>query len=203
MPDFRFPDVNKQYPCVNTGMDMFGSFFIGYKREGTQMYYVCFFTCLVTRTVLLELCRDLSTDCLLMIFRRSVSRRGYPDLIVTDNGKNLVGAIQAMKLKFQRNYKPDNDNIRSRFLIQLRYLFMLIGLSNAYQDNFSIIFVFLKVATMVAKQVPFIHHLSCQWNSIYGSKREISYTKSFECECQPLLTFSIKSTYIRASLQIV
>ena len=31
-------------------------------------------------------------------------------------------------------------------------MFMLFGLSLAYQDNFSLIFVFLKVATMVANQ---------------------------------------------------
>ena len=26
LPEFRFPDANKQYPFVNTGMDMFGPF---------------------------------------------------------------------------------------------------------------------------------------------------------------------------------
>ena len=38
LPEFRFPDVNKQYPFVNTGMDMFGPFYIEDKREGTQMH---------------------------------------------------------------------------------------------------------------------------------------------------------------------
>ena len=76
------------------------------------MHYVCLFTCLVTRAVHLEVCHDLSTDCLLMTIRRFVSRRGYPDLIVSDNGKNFIGANQAMKLKFQRSYKPDNEYIR-------------------------------------------------------------------------------------------
>ncbi|XP_075248397.1 uncharacterized protein LOC142341355 [Convolutriloba macropyga] len=112
LPEFRFPDANKQYPFVNTGMDMFGPFFIEDKREGTQMHYVCLFTCLVTRAVHLEVCHDLSTDCLLMTIRRFVSRRGYPDLIVSDNGKNFIGANQAMKLKFKRSYKPDNEYIR-------------------------------------------------------------------------------------------
>ena len=112
LPEFRFPDVNKQYPFVNTGMDMFGPFYIEDKRESTQMHYVCLFTCLVTRAVHLEVCHDLSTDCLLMTIRRFVSRRGYPDLIVSDNGENFIGANQAMKLKFQRTYKPDNEYIR-------------------------------------------------------------------------------------------
>ena len=108
LPEFRFPDINKQLPFVNTGMDMFGPFYIEDKKEGTQMHYVCWFTCLVNRVVHLEVYNDLSTDCLLMAIRRFVSRRGYPDLIVSDNGKNFIGANQAMKLRFQRNYKPDN-----------------------------------------------------------------------------------------------
>ncbi|XP_075248453.1 uncharacterized protein LOC142341410 [Convolutriloba macropyga] len=51
LPEFRFPVVNKQYPFVNTGMDMFGPFYIEDRREGTQMQYVCLFKCLVTRAV--------------------------------------------------------------------------------------------------------------------------------------------------------
>ena len=86
LPEFKFPDVYKEYPFVNTGIDMFGPFYIEDKREGTQMHYVCLFTCLVTRTVHLEMCHDLSTDCILTTICRFVSRRGYPDLIVSDNG---------------------------------------------------------------------------------------------------------------------
>ena len=111
LPVFRFPDVNKQHSFVNTGMDMFGPFYIEDKRKGTPMHYVGLFTCLIIRAVHLEVCPDRSTDCLLMTIRRFISRRGYPDLIVSDNGKNFIGANQAMKLKFQRNYKPDNEYI--------------------------------------------------------------------------------------------
>ncbi|XP_075250856.1 uncharacterized protein LOC142343055 [Convolutriloba macropyga] len=90
---------------------MFGPFYIEDKREDTQMHYVCLFTCLVTRAGHLDVCH-LSTDCLLMAISRFVSRRGYPDLIVSDNGKNFVAANQALKIKFQRSYQPDNDCIR-------------------------------------------------------------------------------------------
>ena len=112
LPKFRFPEHSKLYPFVNTGMDMFGPFHIEKSRTQTELNYVCMFTCLVTRAVHLELCEDLSTDCLPMAIRRFVSRRGYPDVIVSDNGKNFVGANQAMKLNFQENYKPDNNYIR-------------------------------------------------------------------------------------------
>ena len=90
LPEFRFPDANKQYTFVKTGMDMFGPFYIEDKNKGTKMQYDGLFTCLVTRAVHLEVCHDLSTDCLLMTIRRFVSRRGYPDLIVSDNGKNFI-----------------------------------------------------------------------------------------------------------------
>ena len=112
LPKFRFPELSKLYPFVNTGMDMFGPFHIEKSRTQTELNYVCMFTCLVTRAVHLEVCEDLSTDCLLMAIRRFVSRRGYPDVIVSDNGKNFVGANQAMKLNFQENYKPDINYIR-------------------------------------------------------------------------------------------
>ncbi|XP_075265266.1 uncharacterized protein LOC142357598 [Convolutriloba macropyga] len=112
LPKFRFPEHSKLYPFVNTGMDIFGPFHIEKSRTQTELNYVCMFTCLVTRAVHLEVCEDLSTDCLLMAIQRFVSRRGYPDVIVSDNGKNLVGANQAMKLNFQENYKPDNNYIR-------------------------------------------------------------------------------------------
>ena len=112
LPKFRFPEHSKLYPFVNTGMDMFGPFHIGKSRTQTELNYVCMFTCFVPRAVHLEVCEDLSTDCLLMAIRRFVSRRGYPDVIVSDNGKNFVGANQAMKLNFQENYKPDNNYIR-------------------------------------------------------------------------------------------
>ena len=64
LPEFRFQHANKQYHFVNTGMDMFGSFYIEGKKEGTQLHYVCLFICLVIRAVQLEVCHDLSTDCM-------------------------------------------------------------------------------------------------------------------------------------------
>ncbi|XP_075246014.1 uncharacterized protein LOC142339679 [Convolutriloba macropyga] len=109
LPKFRFPEYTKIYPFVNTGMDMFGPFHIEKSRTQTELNYVCIFTFLVTRAVHLEVCEDISTDCLLTAIRRFVSGRGYPDVIVSDNGNNFVGANQAMKLNFQENFKPDNN----------------------------------------------------------------------------------------------
>ena len=114
LPNFCFPEHSKLYPFVNNGMDMSGPFHIERSRTQTEFNYVCMFTCLVTRAVHLEVCEDLPTDCLLMAIRRVVSRRGYPDVIVSENGKDFVGANQASKSKFQKNNKPDNNYIRLR-----------------------------------------------------------------------------------------
>ena len=89
-------------------MDMFGPFYIEDKRPDTQIHYGCLFKSLVTRAAHLQVCHDLSMDSLPKSTRRLVSRRGYPDLIVGDNDKNFNGAKHAMKLRFQRNYQPDN-----------------------------------------------------------------------------------------------
>ena len=91
---------------------MFDHFHLERSRTQTELNYVCMLTCLVTRAVHLEVCEDLSTDCLLMAIRRFVSRRRYPDVIVSDNEKNFVGSNHSMKLNFQENYKPDNNYVR-------------------------------------------------------------------------------------------
>ena len=74
------------------------------------MHYVLF-KCLVTRALHLEVCHDLSTK-FLMAIRRFVSRRGNPDLILSESGKNIIVASQAITFDIQRNYQPDNKHIR-------------------------------------------------------------------------------------------
>ena len=54
---------------------------------------------------------------------------------------------------------------------------MLFGLGIAYQDNFSKISVFLKIAPMVANQALYIRYNSRHWHTSYGQKREIPYYK--------------------------
>ena len=74
---------------------MFEPFYIEDKSQGTQMRYFCLFPCLVIRSVHLA-----KRDCLLIAICRFVARRGYPDPIVSENGKNFIEANQLMKLKF-------------------------------------------------------------------------------------------------------
>ena len=53
--------------------------------------YLCLFTCLETRAVHLEMAYDLSTDSFLNAFYRMSSRRGLPEMMLSDNGTNFVG----------------------------------------------------------------------------------------------------------------
>ena len=88
-------------------------------------------------------------------------------MIVTKYSKNETKIEQSSTSQTQL---PHNEKINDNLLdikkdiknqtlsAQTIAVFMLLGLSLAYQENFSIKFVFLKVATIVANQALFIHH---------------------------------------------
>ena len=53
--EFKFPDANKCYYFVDSGIDIFSIFYIEDNRQGTRhTQYVCLFTCLGTTAVYLE-----------------------------------------------------------------------------------------------------------------------------------------------------
>ena len=62
LPPFRFADAEKQYPFINVGLEYFGPFYIEDNSRKLEKQYICFFTCLVTRAVHLEVCHSLDTD---------------------------------------------------------------------------------------------------------------------------------------------
>ena len=62
-----------------------------------QKRYLCLFTCLETRAVHLEMAYSLSTDAFLNAFYRMTARRGMPEVLVSDNGTNFVGAHNELK----------------------------------------------------------------------------------------------------------
>ena len=53
--------------------------------------------CLVTKAVHLEICSDLSTENFLAAFARFANRRGWPSLVLSDNGTNFVGASRKIR----------------------------------------------------------------------------------------------------------
>ena len=86
---------------VRTGVDFAGPFETvqGRGKKRTKRY-MCLFTCLVTRAVHLEMAFSLDTSSFLNAFYRFVGRRGLPELVLSDNGTNFVGAARELQELF-------------------------------------------------------------------------------------------------------
>lgn len=83
-------------PFINVGIDYFGPLYV--KQGGSEVKkYGCSFTCLVGRTVHIELADNLSTDSFLNALRRFMSRRGSPEKIFSDNGSNFKGGERELR----------------------------------------------------------------------------------------------------------
>ena len=65
----------------------------GVKR---QKRYLCLFTCLQTRAIHLETAWAVDTDSFLNAIARFTSRRMVPKEIISDNGKDFVGAVNEL-----------------------------------------------------------------------------------------------------------
>ena len=63
--------------------------------------YVALFTCSTSRAIHLELVPDLSTETFLLCFKRFVSRKGIPSLVVTDNAKTFKSASKKLIALFK------------------------------------------------------------------------------------------------------
>ena len=77
-------------PFTNVGVDYFGPITIRRGRSTVKRYGVLF-TCLLCRTVHIEVAHSLDTDSFINAMRRYISRRGQPKEIRSDNGSNFVG----------------------------------------------------------------------------------------------------------------
>lgn len=60
-------------------------------------HYGVIFTCLNTRAVHLELAVDLTTMEFMQVLRRFFSIRGYPAVMLSDNGSRMVGAANELR----------------------------------------------------------------------------------------------------------
>lgn len=85
-------------PFLHTSYDYFGPMKVKVGRNKTAKHCGVIFTCLNTRAVHCELAVDLTTMEFLQVLRRFFSYRGYPKLLVSDNGSQMVGAEQELRL---------------------------------------------------------------------------------------------------------
>ena len=82
--------VSVEPPFIFTGLDFAGPLYVrseeekvSSQSEGANKVFVCLFTCASTRAVHLELTQGLSVKSFLMTFRRFVSRRGLPSMLIS------------------------------------------------------------------------------------------------------------------------
>ena len=103
--------VRFQHPYACVGVDNTGSFPVRGTVEGRR--YITIFVCTTSRHVHLEVTNSLSTEDFLHAFRRFASVYGTPAKILSDNGRNFVGAsrclAEAGKKEEFRQYMNDNN----------------------------------------------------------------------------------------------
>ena len=78
---------------INTGIDNFGPLFVKdlFSNDKTvHKSWVTLYTCAATRSIVLDLIPDMSSKTLIRSLKRFISRRGCPDNIISDNGKDYV-----------------------------------------------------------------------------------------------------------------
>ena len=98
--------LNPSLPFTNLCNDLFGPYNVRSNLKKTSLYkiYAAIFTCLLSRAVHLDIVMDYSTKFLQTF--RFASLRGFPEVIHSDSGTQLIGANKAL----QGSFKHMNDN---------------------------------------------------------------------------------------------
>ena len=84
-------------PFLYTSRDYFGPMKVKIGRNKFTKHYGVIFTCLNTRAVHCELATDASTMEFLQVLRRFFSYRGYPKMLLSDSGSQMVGAERELR----------------------------------------------------------------------------------------------------------
>ncbi len=115
LPEFR---VNEDCAFSVVGIDFAGPLFIRNSPNSSNKVYIALFTCGNSRAVHLELVPDLTTTTFLLCFRRFISRRGMPNIVVTDNAKTFKAFSKTLHRIFKeaetRDFLSEN-RIRWQF----------------------------------------------------------------------------------------
>ena len=89
LPSFR---VAAEYCFQYTGVDFAGPLFVkGIFSTDSNLSksYICLFTCATSRAIHLELTPSLESPAFIRALIRFISRRGYPNLLISDNAKTF------------------------------------------------------------------------------------------------------------------
>lgn len=97
LPAFR---IGQLKPFSSAAVDYAGPFDISLARaRGARTYkgYICVFVCTVTKAVHFELVSELTSEAYLAALRRFISRRGRCSRLVSDQGRNFIGASNILR----------------------------------------------------------------------------------------------------------
>ncbi|CAK5017327.1 unnamed protein product [Meloidogyne enterolobii] len=95
MPPLPADRVQQRLPFQSIGVDYAGPTLT--KVQGSLVKcWLVLITCLTTGAVYIEPTLDLTAASFLNVFRRFISRRGRPDRVLSDNGRNFVLAEKAL-----------------------------------------------------------------------------------------------------------
>ncbi|XP_044757790.1 uncharacterized protein LOC123315948 [Coccinella septempunctata] len=100
LPDFRLKKPQPQRAFVYTGIDFFGHFEVTIGRRREKRYGVLF-TCMSVGAIHIEIAETLNTDSNLLAIKRFMSRRGKPQMFLTDNGTNFHAAEKELKKAYE------------------------------------------------------------------------------------------------------
>ena len=109
LPLFRYPSPDAPFPFAQTGIDLFGPFFVVNGKK-LEKHYAIIFNCLLTRAYHLESCPFMTSDSFLNGFRRFVPRRGQPQLLRSDSGSNFVGGRRELQQSLNDSIKNVREN---------------------------------------------------------------------------------------------
>ena len=125
MPPIPTERVSASTPFTYTGVDYFGPLFIRTKGE-SQKVWVCLYTCLVVRSVHLELMYDMSAYHFFLGFRRFIAQHGKPCKIISDNAAHFKLASDTIDKIWGRILTEEdtvsysaNQNIQWTFTVEL------------------------------------------------------------------------------------
>ncbi|XP_065356307.1 uncharacterized protein LOC135950706 [Calliphora vicina] len=107
------------FPFHISGVDFAGPFELKsstLRKSSIIKGYACVFVCFATKAVHLEPCSSLSAPAFQATFARFIGRRGLPHKLVSDNGRNFVGANRALRREFNNFIRSVSQDIAQKYI---------------------------------------------------------------------------------------
>ena len=97
------------FPFTHTKIDYFGPFEVKFSRR-TLKSRCCFFTCLTTRAVHIEVAQSFDTQSCLAAVTKFIAWRGSPNTIISENGTKFLGSANKLNAFMNQFVKAKIEN---------------------------------------------------------------------------------------------